>query len=105
MERREGSQYANTNAGRSMSDAIIVFAAQFVYVLLLGLQSLNVNHDHRAAAAGTSTMLGMLGFHLTGTIAAAKGDTWSWVWWAFVAAGPIGVVSSMALHKRLRNRK
>ena len=86
-------------------DAFIVFVAQFVYVLLLGLQSLNVNGGHRTAAAATSLTLGVFGFYLTGSIAAAKGDIGGVVWWAFILSGPCGIVTSMALFSKWRGGK
>lgn len=80
-----------------------VFVAQFVYVLLLGLQSMNVNHDRRFMAAATSLALGTFGFHITASIAASRGDEFGCVWWAYVLAGPSGIVTSMILfHGRRR---
>lgn len=85
-----------------MLDVAGVFAAQFVYVLLLGLQSLNVNGRHYAMAAATSVHLGVLGFWLTAMIAEVKtagvGDG---VWWAFVLAGPVGIVVAIYIHPHL----
>lgn len=88
-----------------MKEALIVFVAQYVYVVLLGLQSLNVNYGHRVAAGVTSGILGAIGFQLTGTIAAAAGTTGSLIWFAFVLAGPLGIVTSMELHRRFRGVK
>lgn len=86
-----------------MLTALAVFAAQFIYVLLLGMQSLNTNQGFKAAAAGTSFMLGTFGFFLTQQIATAKGSETGWlVWAAYVLAGPLGIVCSMHLHERLR---
>lgn len=82
--------------------ALAVFAAQFVYVLLLGLQSLCVNHGHYRAAAFNSFMLGSFGFFLTQQIAAAKGAETNWfVYAAFVVSGPLGITSSMWLHRHV----
>lgn len=83
-----------------MADAALVFCVQFVYVLLLGLQSMNVNHNRRLMAAATSSMLGTFGFYITATIAAHRGATFSPVWWSYVAAGPAGIVTSMCLFHR-----
>lgn len=85
-----------------MIDCIIVFAAQYVYVLLLGLQSLNVNGNRKSAAACTSFALGIFGFQLTATIADNRGDTLGLVWWAYVLAGPCGIVTSMKLFHRVK---
>lgn len=88
-----------------MLEAAGVFAIQFCYVLLLGLQSINVNRGRYVWAGGTSLMLGVMGFHVTGTIAAARGDEGGLVWWAYILAGPCGIVSSMVYHFHVRNLK
>lgn len=83
-----------------MRDCILVFSAQLVYVLLLGLQSLNVNSNRKAWAAGTSFMLGTFGYQITATIATHRGDALGPVWWSYVLAGPIGIVASMIVFHR-----
>jgi hypothetical protein len=83
-------------------DALIVFVAQFVQVLLLGLQSLNVNHGRRAAAATVSLLLGTIGFHITATIASHRGEEFGTVWWCYVFAGPCGILTSMLLFSRTK---
>jgi hypothetical protein len=80
-----------------MADALMVFAAQYVYVLLLGLQSLNVNQRRYGMAAATSFLLGVLGFLTTSIVGAAKGMELSLLWWCFVLSGPIGILSAMHL--------
>jgi hypothetical protein len=85
-----------------MTDAAIVFLAQFVQVLLLGLQSQTVAHGYKAAAACNSLALGTIGYYITATIAANRGDFGGSVWWAFVVAGPCGIVTSMILFRRFR---
>lgn len=80
-------------------DAALVFGAQFVMIFLLGIQSLNVNGKHYVSAAITSALLGVFGFYLTGTIAAAhQQGMFSVIWWSFVTAGPLGIITSMKLH-------
>jgi nitrate reductase NapE component len=71
-------------------------------VLLLGLQSLNVNTGHKTLAAICSLLLGICGYHITSVIAAAQGAYGSGVWWGFILAGPCGIVSSMYLHPHMR---
>ena len=84
----------------SVSDMMLVFASQFVYVMLLGLQSLNVNGRHYALAATTSSMLGVLGFWITATIA-QKPHVGTAIWWAYLAAGPAGICASIYLHPKV----
>lgn len=82
-----------------MTDAAIVFATQYAYVCVLGLQSLAVNSGRYAQAAIQSFMLGTAGFFITSQIA-KRGDIGSGTYWAYVAAGPAGIVTSMFLFKR-----
>ena len=83
--------------------AALVFAAQFLYIFLRGWQTFNVVHGHYIRAALCSLLLGLCGLFLTATIAlsAVRGAHWS-VWCAFLAAGPLGIVSSMWLSHRGR---
>jgi hypothetical protein len=84
-----------------MKEAALVFLAQYVYVLLLGLQSLNVNQRRFGMAAATSFLLGILGFLTTSIVGAAKGMELSLLWWGFVVSGPVGIVSAMLLQPHL----
>lgn len=86
-----------------MIDALLIFAAQYVYILLLGLQSLNVRDRHYVGAAVTSGLLGVLGFFVTSIVGAAKGMEFSMLWWGFVASGPAGIVTAMLIHPVLVN--
>lgn len=88
-----------------MRDALLVFAAQFIYVLLLGWQSLAVNHGRHAQAAFNSFLLGSLGFYMTGIVAAAKSEIGGLIWAAYVSSGPLAVVTSMVLFKRWGKKK
>lgn len=84
-----------------MLAALIVFVAQYVYVLLLGWQSLNVQANRRIHAACCSGMLGVLGFALIGQIAAAReAPLFAPVWWAYILAGPCGILTAMRLFHR-----
>lgn len=86
--------------------AICVFLAQFVYILLLGLQQQNVIGRHYAGAVVTSFALGVFGFYLTATIAQhSQWDACSPVWWAFITAGPVGICFAMWIHPRIGRRK
>lgn len=87
-----------------MKDFAIIFAAQYVYILLLAVQSLNINHGKQVAAAMTSLMLGCFGYHLTATIAMHKGEEFGFVWLGYVLAGPCGAVTGMGLFKRTRKK-
>lgn len=83
-----------------------VLLSQFVMILLLGLQSLNVNQRRYLAAAITSLLLGVIGFYLTGTVAEAHKDgAFTLTWWAYISGGPAGIVASMWLHQLLFERK
>lgn len=85
-----------------MTHALTVFACQFSYVLLLGLQTLNVTGGHVAQAMGVSLILGVLGMHLTGTIAKQYVTEGDWkVKAAYVLSGPSGIATSMYLHSSL----
>lgn len=85
-------------------DALVVFVAQFVQILMHGLQSQTVCHGHKAWAAVNSIMLGAVGFHITATIAAHRGEEFGLVWFAYVTAGPLGIVASMILFSKWRKK-
>ena len=82
-------------------EVALVFVAQYIFVLLLGLQSLNVRDRHYFGAAVTSFLLGVGGFFLTSTIGSAKGMALTPLWWSFVLAGPCGIVTAIAVHPHL----
>lgn len=84
-----------------MHDAILVFLAQYVYILLLGLQSLNVNQRRYWAAGTVSALLGVLGFFLTSVIGDARNLQWTLLWWGFVASGPAGICTAIWIHPHL----
>jgi uncharacterized membrane protein (DUF485 family) len=92
--------------GAIVTQATLVFAAQFFYVLLLGFQTQNVVGKHYAAAMGNSLLLGILGLTLTTVIArqAVLGSDWK-VIGAFLLSGPCGIATSMWLHPKLRGSK
>ncbi len=82
-------------------DGVVVFVAQYLYVLLLGLQSLNVNQRHFVLAAITSFVLGIGGFYLTSVIGNARGQELTAIWYGFVFSGPAGITSAMVLQPHL----
>lgn len=86
-----------------MTDALLIFAAQYIYILLLGLQSLNVRDRHFIGAAVTSFLLGVLGFFVTSIVGDARGMEFSLLWWGFVFSGPAGIVTAMVIHPVLVN--
>lgn len=80
-----------------------IFALQFLCVLALGLQSLNVNGGHRLLAAITSvvisiTSLGGTYFTLIYTDPSALNVT------AFIAGSVCGILTSMRIHPWLVER-
>lgn len=87
-----------------MTDAVIVFAAQFAMIFAHGLQSQNVIGGHYGAAFATSLCLGVGGFYVTGAIAAARGDAFGMVWFAYILGGPLGIVFSMSVFRRWRKK-
>lgn len=84
-----------------MLNALFVFAAQFVYIFLLGIQSRNVRDSQVVAAATTSMLLGICGLYLTSIIARAAmsgGDPL--VAASYIAAGPCGICVAIYLHDK-----
>lgn len=84
-----------------MTDAAFIFAAQYIYILLLGLQSLNVNQKRYVMAAACSFLLGTLGFYVTAVVGDARDLTFTVLWWGFVFAGPAGICTAMWIHPYL----
>jgi len=82
-----------------MKEAALVFAAQFIYVLVMGLQSLAVNNGRYMQAAIQSFALGSVGITITTEIV-RRGDIGGPTWWAYVVAGPAGITVSMWLFNR-----
>lgn len=73
---------------------IALFASTFCMVFALGIQQLNVQNDHRAAAMFTSLFIGasqMVLFKL------APGADWAEIA-AFLSGGPFGIYAAMAVH-------
>jgi len=78
-----------------------IFLAQYLTVLLLGLQSINVVERRYLLSGITSIALGVCTFHLTAVIGSAQTTPGTALWIAFVFAGPPGIWSSMFLQPKL----
>lgn len=76
---------------------LILFASTFVLVFALGMQSLNVNGGHYIAAFLTSFAIG--GANMVLLKLGPNAGTTEII--AFLAGGPFGIVSSMAVHRRI----
>lgn len=77
-----------------MMSLIALFASTFFMVFALGIQQLNVQNDHRAAAIFTSLFIGasqMVLFKL------APSADWAEIA-AFLSGGPFGIYAAMAAH-------
>jgi len=83
-----------------MHTEILVFVSQYLLILLLGLQSLNVRDGRVFLAAITSLLLGITGFYVTAQIAIVK-EALTSVWWFYIFAGPLGIMTSIKLHPKL----
>lgn len=81
--------------------APLIFLACFVVVFALGLQSLNVNGGHKWLAALTSFVIGGSQLYLLKAMPQPTG-------WldnaAYLCAGPLAIVCSMAAHPWLVRR-
>ena len=78
-----------------------LFVSTLVLVFALGLQSLNVNGGHYTLAFLTSFLIG--GANLVVLKVAPNAATTEII--AYLSGGPIGIVLSMAAHKRIVRRK
>ena len=84
-----------------MTDVLKIFVAQYLTIFLMGLQSLNVVQKKYVAAAITSCCLGVSGYLTTGIISQNYSQgILSWVFFGFLVAGPVGIVSSMLAHEK-----
>lgn len=76
---------------------LALFASTYFLVLFLGLQSLNVNGGHYKAAFFTSFGIGLGNLVMFKLAPNASPSEMA----AFLMGGPFGIISSMALHRRL----
>ena len=74
--------------------AVLLLSSTYVLVFALGLQSLNVNGGHRAAAFFTSFVIGVSNLVLFKLAPDAGGLEVA----AYLAGGPLGIVSAMRAH-------
>ncbi len=82
-------------------NALILLLATFALVLFLGLQSLNVNGGHRLMSA--ITCFGIGASNLT-VLKIMPGPT-GWVEIAaYLIGGPLGILTSMAIHPWMARR-
>ena len=80
---------------------LILFSSAFVSVFALGFQSLNVNGGHYVAAVITSFAIGaghIALYHYMPDATLAQMA-------AFMLGGPLGIVSSMFVHRRTVGKK
>lgn len=78
--------------------AVALFASTYLLVFALGLQSLNVNGGHYRAAFCTSFAIGAANLVLFKLAPDASGIEVA----AYLAGGPLGIVSAMKAHPWLR---
>lgn len=76
---------------------LALFSSTYFLVLFLGLQSLNVNGGHYKAAFFTSFGIGLGNLVMFKLAPNASPTEMA----AFLMGGPFGIISSMALHRRL----
>lgn len=81
--------------------ALALFASCFALVFFLGLQSLNVNRGHYAAAFFTSFGIGIGNLVLFKLAPDASGIEIA----AYLAGGPLGIISSMWAHRKVFRRR
>lgn len=76
-------------------NALYLFGATWALVLFLGLQSLNVNGNHKLLASFTSFGIGAANITVLKIMPGPTG--WMEVM-AYLLGGPIGILTSMAIH-------
>jgi hypothetical protein len=81
--------------------AAALFLASFGLVFLLGVQQLNVQGGHKAAAALTSVAIGLCNLVV---LKVAPGPTNALEVVGFLAGGPVGIVAAMVAHPILSRR-
>ena len=78
--------------------ALALFASTFALVFLLGVQQLNVQHGHQAAAFFTSLFIGASQLALYKMAPDAGGLEIA----CYLAGGPIAIICAMRIHPWLR---
>ncbi len=79
-----------------MIDVAYVFISQFFMILLVGLNQLNVVHNHIYMAMTTSLLISVCSFYNVNAI--SQTEAYSPTWFAFIIAGGIAIGASMKLH-------
>lgn len=81
---------------------LLIFAAGFASVFLLGFQSRNVNHGNYVWAAGTSFAIAIMQTTLWGAL--FRDLSWPAAL-VYGLSGACGITASMVVHKRLIERR
>jgi len=79
----------------------MLFLIAFVSVFLLGFQQQNVQHNKHIYAAITSFLIAFSQFMMYRLAVAADANEWVYMG----AGGALGIVTSMIVHKKLREMK
>lgn len=79
---------------------LTLFASTFFVVFLLGVQQLNVQHGHQAAAFFTSIGIGLAQLALFKLAPDASGSEIA----AYLSGGPIAIVCAMRAHPWMRRK-
>lgn len=84
-----------------MIEGFVVFAAQFFFIFLKGVQQINVVTGRYKVAAVVSLGLGVCGLLTFGLIARTVVVGGSWLVFAgYLAGGPLGIMAAMRLEER-----
>lgn len=84
-----------------MIEAIMIFTSQFAMVFALGFQQMNVTGGHYFLAAIGSLVLGILAWVNVSIISSNNIDgLLGIVFWGYILAGPLAIMSSMYLHRK-----
>lgn len=81
--------------------SVLMFLSTFAVVFCLGMQSLLVNHGYMLAAFCNSFLIGVCNLILFKLAPDASG----WEIAAFLSGGPFGIVSAMAVFRRVHQRR
>jgi len=81
---------------------LIVFVSQFMLVFLLGFQTQNVIRGFYFQAALTSFLLGLAGWFTITIVSKMNAiDFMTLMFFAYIVAGPLAIISAMKLHRVL----
>ena len=80
--------------------AVALFASTFCLVFLLGVQQLNVQHGHQAAAFFTSLLIGISQLALYKMAPDAGGIEIA----CYLSGGPLSIICAMRAHPWLRRK-